>query len=238
VSTTRKDLEVLRDPRALARRVAHWMADLARAKDGDFAVALSGGSTPRLLYEALASDRFASDFPWGRVHWFWGDERFVPPNDPSSNYYMAWTAMLSRVPVPTSHIHAIPTEGLSAEQSAIAYETELKNFYGSDRLDPERAFFDLVLLGLGTDGHTASLFPASWALEERERWTAAVADRTPERITLTYAALESSTHTAFLVTGAEKRAPLRGLLEGEQNLPAARLRPRGELCFFVDAAAS
>ena len=238
MSTTRGELEILPDPQALAERVAQWMTDLACTENGDFAVALSGGSTPRILYRTLASDRFATDFPWSRAHWFWGDERFVQPNDPMSNYQMTWTEMLSHAPVPDSHIHAIPTGSLSAKQSAIAYEMELQAFYGAHRLNPERPLFHLVLLGLGVDGHTASLFPGSPALMEHDRWTAAVADRKPERITLTYATLESSAHTAFLVTGAEKRVPLRGLLNGEQDLPAARLRPRGELRFFVDAAAA
>jgi 6-phosphogluconolactonase len=238
VSTLRGELEILRDPQTLGERVARWMTDLACAGNGDFAVALSGGSTPRLLYRALASDRFAGQFPWSRAHWFWGDERFVPPNDPMSNYHMTWTEMLSHAPIPDTHIHAIPTEGLSANQSAIAYEIELQAFYGAHRLDPERPLFHLVLLGLGVDGHTASLFPGSTALEERNRWTAAITDQRPERITLTYAALESSAHAAFLVSGAEKRIPLRGLLNGEQDFPAARLRPRGELRFFVDAASA
>jgi 6-phosphogluconolactonase len=238
VSTPRGELEILRDPQTLGERVARWMTDLACAGHGNFAVALSGGSTPRLLYRALASDRFARDFPWSRVHWFWGDERCVPPSDLMSNYHMTWTEMLSHAPIPDSHIHPIPTEGLFAEQSALAYEAELRAFYGADRLGPERPLFHLVLLGLGVDGHTASLFPGSPALDERDRWTAAVADKTPERITLTYAALESSAYTAFLVSGAEKRAALRGLVNGEQGFPAARLRPQGELRIFVDAAAA
>lgn len=230
--------EVLRDPATLALRVARWMTDLARAKKGEFAVALSGGSTPQALYQALASDGLARRFPWALVHWFWGDERLVPHQDPLSNYHMAWAAMLAHVPVPATNIHAIPTEGVSAEESARAYERALREFYGADRLDPARPLFDLVLLGLGVDGHTASLFPQSAALDDREHWAAAVQTHTPARITLTYPALESSAHTAFLVTGTEKRSILRGLLEGRQDLPAARLRPTGELRFFVDTAAA
>jgi len=224
------------DADAAAHRAARWLAERIAAAPARFRLALSGGSTPRLLYRLLASDRVRID--WTRLELFWGDERFVPANDPLSNSHMAWTAMLSRVSVLASRVHAIPTEGLSVEQSASVYETELQKFYGGDRLDPERPLFDLVLLGLGIDGHTASLFPGSPALEEREHWTAPVTTQRPKRITLTCTALESSAHMAFLVTGAEKRAPLRGLLNGEQDLPAARLHPRGELRFFVDAAAA
>jgi len=230
--------EVLRDPAALAIRVAQWMTGLARAKKGEFAVALSGGSTPRVVYQALAGNGLAKRFPWALVHWFWGDERFVPHEDPLSNYHMAWSAMLAHVPVPEANIHPVPTEGLGVEEAAGAYEATLKRFYGADRLDPERPLFDVVLLGLGVDGHTASLFPQSPVLEVADRWVAPVESQKPPRITLTYPALESSSHTAFLVTGTEKRSILRGLLQGDRKLPASRLQATGELRFFVDTAAA
>ena len=201
-SPSEAKLEILADPEALSRRVADWMLELATAKDGVFAVALSGGSTPRRLYEHLAGPPYRDVFPWSRTHWFWGDERFVPHDDALSNYRMVREALLSRAPIPAINIHPIPTEGISPEAAASAYERELKSFYGAERLDPARPLFDVNLLGLGPDGHTASLFPGTAVLAERDRWVAAVIGAKSEaRITLTYPALESSRHAAFLVAG-------------------------------------
>ena len=231
-------LEILADPDALARRAADWLLALATATRGNFAVALSGGSTPRRLYEHLGKPPYLGDFPWSRTHWFWGDERFVRPDDSESNFRMVRQSLLSQVPTPQANIHAIPTEGFGPDAAASAYELTLKSFYGADRLDPDRPLFDVTLLGLGPDGHTASLFPGTPALGERERWVAAVADaKGNARITLTYPVLESSRHTAFLVTGAEKNAILDRLRRGDQSLPAARLHPVGDLRIFADAAA-
>jgi 6-phosphogluconolactonase len=230
--------QIFPDPEALAARVARWLVKLARAKTGNFAIALSGGSTPRLLYQALAAPPHLKSFPWDRVHWFWGDERFVPRDDPMSNFKMAWDAMLSRAPAPSSHIHAVDTGASSVAQAALLYERDLQRYYGGERLRRERPLFDVNLLGLGADGHTASLFPDSPALLERKRWVAAVEGQTPERVTLTYPALESAAHTAFLVTGAEKRGVLRKLWQGDSEMPAAKLKPAGELLFFIDADAA
>jgi 6-phosphogluconolactonase len=151
---------------------------------------------------------------------------------------MVRDAMLSRVPIPASNIHPVPTEGLTREAAASSYERELKSFYGAERLDPARPLFEVNLLGLGADGHTASLFPGNVVLEERERWVAAVFGPEPTRITLTYPALESSRHVAFLVAGTEKRQILSRFQRGEQALPAARMRPTGTLHRFADAAAA
>jgi 6-phosphogluconolactonase len=231
-------LEILADPEALARRVADWLLATAMAKDGIFAVALAGGSTPRRLYECLAGPPYRDAFPWSRTHWFWGDERFVPHDHPLSNYRMVREAMLSRAPVPTVNIHPIPTEGVSPEIAASTYERELKSFYGADRLAPARPLFDVTLLGLEADGHTASLFPGAAVLAERDRWVAAVVDAKPEpRITLTFPALESSRYAAFVVAGKEKRAIFERLRRGDADLPAAWIRPAGTLWFFGDAAA-
>lgn len=231
--------ETLADLEALARHVAGWLLAAARAQRGTFAVALSGGATPRRLYEVLAEPAYRDAFPWPRVHLFWGDERFVPHDDAASNYRMVHEALLSQAPIPAANIHAIPTEGLNPNAAAAAYERELKSFYGSDRLDPARPLFDVVLLGLGPDGHTASLFPDSAVLSERHRWVAAVLDaRSEARITLTYPTLESSRRTAFLVAGREKRAILARFRAGDDALPAARLRPAGTLLVFADAAAA
>ena len=231
--------EILTDPEALSRRVAVWILELAAAKDGVFTVCLSGGSTPRQLYEHLGEPPYRNTFPWARTHWFWSDERFVPHSDPLSNYGMVREALLSRAPIPAINIHPIPTESISPEAAASAYERELKSFYGAERLNPDRPLFDLTLLGLGLDGHTASLFPGTPVLAERNRWVAAVVRAKSEpRITLTYPALESSRHTAFMVVGEEKRAILDRLRHGDDNLPAARLHPTTEVRWFLDRAAA
>jgi 6-phosphogluconolactonase len=232
-------LEILADPEALARRVAQWMLAIAGAKDGVVAIALAGGTTPRLLYRHLAAPPHRDEFPWARTHWFWGDERFVPPDDPRSNYHMAQEAMLSRVPIPSANLHPMPTEAVAPEVAAALYEQELKSFYGADRFDPARPLFDINLLGLGTNGHTASLFPGTSVLRVRDRWAAAVTpDAEEPRITLTYPALESAGHVAFLVAGAEKRAILGQIRRGEGDLPAARVHPVGTLTWFADQAAA
>ena len=223
----------------LARNVAEWLCGLAQASSGTFAVSLAGGSTPRRLYELLATPDIAQRFPWTRTHWFWGDERFVPHDHPDSNYAMARNAFLSRVRVPDANIHAVPTEGLSPDEAAAAYETTLKRFYGADTLAPERALFDVTLLGIGDDGHIASLFPGQPALREQRRWVVAVTGAgTETRITLTYPAINSSREVAFVVTGKAKRSVVARAQAGDRTLPAALVRPVGQLHWFTDRAAS
>ena len=232
-------LEVLHDPDALAHRVADWLLAAAAAENAIFKIALSGGSTPRLLYECLAGTPYRDRFPWSRVHWFWGDERFVPHDDPLSNYRMAQEALFGRAPVPIANIHPIPTEGIGPDAAALAYERELKAFYGAERLDAARPLFDVALLGLGEDGHTASLFPGSAVLGERDRWVAAVIGAKAEpRITLTYPAIESSRRVAFLVAGSGKREIFAALRRGGSGLPAACVYPTGELTWFLDREAA
>jgi 6-phosphogluconolactonase len=231
-------IEVLADPAALARRAAEWMTATALAARGPFRVALSGGSTPKALYGLLASDEFRDRFPWRQVSWVWGDERFVPYDHPESNYRMAREAMLAKVPVPPENIFPIPTDG-EPEDAARRYERTLQEAYGASTLDPSRPLFDIVLLGMGPDGHTASLLPGDKLLEERKRWVVAVAHGRPEvRITLTYPAIESSRHVAFQVEGATKAAMLGAIRAGGSQLPAARVRPVGELIWFADRAAA
>jgi len=228
-------LEVLADADALARRAADLMLAAARAKNGAFSIALSGGSTPKRLYQLLAT----VPFPWARTHWFWGDERFVPPDDSASNYRMTREALLSHVPAAMDQIHAIPTTGLTPDAAAARYEATLKAFHGADQLADDRPLFDIVLLGLGTDGHTASLFPGKPVLDEKRRWVRATDDpQGAPRITLSYPVLESSRETIFLVAGADKKDRLREVLAGDRSLPAARLQPHGTLRFLVDQAAS
>jgi 6-phosphogluconolactonase len=230
---------VFEDAETLAQKVAEWLCALAQASDGNFAVCLSGGSTPRRLYEALASPPLASRFPWTCAHWFWGDERFVPHEDRASNYRMVREALLSRVPIPSDNIHPIVTEGLSPDQSAAAYEKTLKGFYGADTLRPGRPLFDVTLLGIGEDGHTASLFPGEPTLQETRRWVVPVNSKTyGRRITLTYPAIDSSRDVGFLVAGKGKRDILARVRAGEEAKPAARVRPVGGLHWFIDRDAA
>ena len=231
-------IEILPDPLALAHHVAEWMTQAALTADGPFRVSLSGGSTPKTLYGLLASDEFRSRFPWQRVSWYWGDERFVPYDHPESNFRMTREAMLAKAPVPPGNIHPIPTDG-SPDDAARRYELTLRQAYGGASLDPHRPLFDVTLLGLGPDGHTASLLPGEPVLSERKRWVAAVAHGRPEiRITMTYPALESSRRVAFLVAGQEKAAIFSAIRKGDSRVPAAQIRPVGELFWFVDRAAA
>lgn len=238
-ATTAPDSRIFEDAEALARNVAEWLVARALASDRRFAICCSGGSTPRRLYEVLAEPDMASRFPWGRVHWFWGDERFVPHDHPDSNYRMARDALLSQVDIPEGNIHAIPTEGQSPEQAAASYETTLKDFYGTGTLDPRRPLFQVTLLGIGEDGHTASLFPGHPALEEAELWVVAVVgEKSEARITLTYPVLDSSEDVAFLAAGDGKRSVVARARTGGRTLPAARVRPIGRLHWFIDRAAA
>jgi 6-phosphogluconolactonase len=231
-------IEVLPDPLALARYVAEWMTAAALATPGPFRVSLSGGSTPKTLYGLLASDAFRERFPWQRVSWYWGDERFVPYDHPESNYRMTREAMLSKAPVPPENIHPVPPDG-TPDDAAARYERTLQAAYGATVLDPAKPLFDVTLLGLGPDGHTASLLPDDAVLEERKRWVAAVSHGRPEvRITMTYPVIESSRHVAFLVAGQEKAAIFSTIRAGGSQVPAARVKPVGELIWFVDQAAA
>jgi 6-phosphogluconolactonase len=231
-------IQILPDPLALARHVAEWMTAAALAAKDPFRVSLSGGSTPKTLYGLLASDEFKSRFPWQIVSWYWGDERFVPYDHPESNFRMTREAMLAKAPVPPQNIHPVPVDG-TPESAAQRYERILQQAYGAATLDPARPLFDVTLLGLGPDGHTASLLPEDPVLEERERWVAVVSHGRPEiRITMTYPVIESSRRVAFLVTGHDKAAILRAVRAGGSQAPAARIRPVGELFWFVDRAAA
>ncbi len=238
MSQTIGRVEVFPDPQALARHVAEWMTATALASAGTFRVSLSGGSTPKTLYGLLASDGFKSRFPWQRVHWYWGDERFVPYDHPDSNYRMTREAMLAKAPIPPENIHPVPADG-TPEDAARRYELTLQQAYGAATLDPARPLFDITLLGLGSDGHTASLLPGEPVLEERRRWVAAVSHGRPEiRITMTSPVIESSRSVGFLVAGREKAAILRTIRAGGSKVPAARVKPVGELVWFVDRAAA
>ncbi len=232
-----QQLECFADAETLARHTARWLSNRALANSGRFAICLSGGSTPRRLYEILAEPPMATQMPWSRMHFFFGDERFVPHDHPDSNFRMAREALLARAPIPRANIHPIPTEGLSPQDAALAYETELKGYYGADTLDAGRPLFDITLLGLGEDGHTASLFPGQLALAEHRHWVVAVIGAKPEpRITLTYPALDSSAEAIFLVAGQSKRQALARVCAGDPAVPAAAIHPVGRLHWFVDRA--
>ncbi len=231
-------IEILPDPPALARHVAEWMTGAALAADHPFRISLSGGSTPKAFYALLASNDFSSRFPWQRVFWYWGDERLVPHDHPDSNYRLAREAMLDKAPVPPENIFPIPTSG-APDAAAARYARTLQRAYGGAVLDSARPLFDITLLGIGEDGHTASLLPNEPVLDEHERWVAAVPHGRPEiRITLTYPTIESSRRVAFMVAGSGKANILRAIRAGGSRVPAARVRPVGELVWFVDRAAA
>jgi len=231
-------IETFADPPAVARHAAEWMTAAAIAAKGWFRVSLSGGSTPKLLYEVLASNDFRKRFPWERVLWYWGDERFVPHDHPDSNYRMACDALLTKVPVPPENIYPIPVDG-TPDEAALRYERLLQQAYGGAVLDSARPLFDIHLLGLGPDGHTASLLPGEPVLQERKRWVVAVPHGRPEvRITMTYPVLESCRQAAFVVTGAQKAAIVGAIRAGGSQVPAARVKPIGELVWFLDRSAA
>ena len=231
-------IEVSPDNTALAAHLADWLVGRLASTSGPFALNLSGGSTPKSLYALLATEIYRSKIAWERVHVFFGDERFVPPYHPDSNYRMAREALLAHVPIPPENVHPVPTTDGTPEEAAAAYEATLKTFYGKETLDAARPLFAVTLLGLGDDGHTASLFPGTAALQERERWVTAVVGAKPEpRVSMTYPALDSSGALIFLVAGEGKREKLEGLLGGDLSLPAAHVRPVSEFYVFCDAAA-
>lgn len=230
------EIKVYPDGDALARAAAaHFVALAAQAIEarGRFVVALSGGSTPRATYSLLASAEFASRVDWARVQVFWGDERCVPPDHPESDYRMARETLLNRVPLPAGNIHRIRAE-LEPRRAVALYREELEAVLGAE------GWFDLMLLGMGVDGHTASLFPGTAALEEKTRWVVEnyVEPLNAWRITLTLLVINAARQVTFLVSGAAKARPLARVWAGEQ-LPAALVQPSpGRLTWLVDAAAA
>lgn len=229
-------------PEQLAVQAAERFVEYADELHGEldrFSVALAGGSTPKRVYELLATDRFKDRIKWSRVHLFFGDERAVPSTHPDSNYAMAYETLISRVPIPAKNVRRIIGEG-DANENARAYETQLRIFFAG--LDWPR--FDLVLLGMGKDGHTASLFPNSAALKENSRWVVATTNESPgqNRITLTAPVFNHAAHVMFLVTGKEKAQRLAEVLRPKSQaemLPARKIKPiDGTLEWLVDSAAA
>ena len=227
------------DSVALAKAAAERVMARIAANGDRVAICLTGGSSPKQLYQLFATEAFRSRIPWDRVHWFIGDERFVPVGDPLNNMGMARQIFLDRW-APASNIHPIPTDTADPDEAARRYENELQSFHGAARLDPARPLFDVVLMGVGPDGHTASLFPDYPAIEETARWVVGVPQAHVEpfvpRVTLTLPALNSCREMLFEVAGSEKRAILTRVLDGE-NLPANRAHSTGETIWLVDTAA-
>jgi 6-phosphogluconolactonase len=227
------------DTGALAKAAAGRLLARIEANAAWIAICLTGGSSPKQLYALLATEAYRDRIPWDRVHWFIGDERFVPPADPLNNMAMARRIFLDAY-APPSNIHPIPTDAGSPDESAERYARDLRSFYGADRLDQGRPLFDLVLMGVGPDGHTASIFPDYPALSETKRWVVGVPKANVEpfvpRVTLTLPALASCREMLFEVAGHDKRAILTRVLGGEP-LPANRARSNGETVWLVDKAA-
>src|SRR6185436_19966209 len=227
---------------AMAATAAEHVLARTAANSGRVAICLTGGSSPKQLYQLLATEPYRSRIPWQRVHWFIGDERFVPADDPLNNMGTAREIFLDRC-APAANIHPIPTataDPADPDRGAALYEQELKSFYGADALDHAHPLFDLVLMGVGPDGHTASLFPDDAALEETTRWAVGVPRANVEpfvpRVPLTLPTLASCREMLFEVAGADKRAILTRLFAGE-NLPANRARSAGETIWLLDRSA-
>jgi 6-phosphogluconolactonase len=242
-------VNVFADAAALAAAASERFADaadLAIADRGRFVVALSGGSTPRRTFELLAREPLASRVNWSRVHVVWGDERCVPPTDAESNYRMAREALLGQVPVPAENIHRMRGEDDPANAAA-SYEATLRTLFripnGPPSFEPGRNI-DLALLGLGDNGHTASIFPGSAIVDERDRWVSAeyVPAVAMWRITMTAPLLNAASEILFLVSGGAKSSVLKQVLEGPrhpQELPAQLIAPtRGRIQWLVDRAAA
>jgi 6-phosphogluconolactonase len=232
---------ILPDLGAVAAEAADRFVESARTAidaRGVFRVALSGGTTPNAVYPLLRAEPRVSRVDWSRVDFFWGDERAVPPDDPESNFGTAYRMFISQLPhVRPEAIHRMQGEGPDLDASALAYETELRLAFGvrGDR-PPE---FDLVWLGLGPDGHTASIFAGSSAVRVKNRWVVAnwVPSRQVWRLTLTYPVIDAAREIVFLATGANKANALRHIRSGRSPLPAARVRAR-RVVWLIDSAAA
>jgi 6-phosphogluconolactonase len=233
-------IRIYKDYETLSRAAAEFFTQQSelRLKEEDrFSVVLSGGSTPRRTYELLAEAPFRDRVAWPRVHVFWGDERCVPAGDPRSNWRMAREALLDHVPIPASHIYPILCSQ-SPESGAREYEASLRSYFGGG---PAR--FDLVFLGLGENGHTASLFPGTPVLNERKRWVSEVyvVEQALYRVTLTAPVINGAAVVAFLISGKAKANVLKEVLEGSWDplrLPAQLVHPEnGEIYWFIDQEA-
>jgi 6-phosphogluconolactonase len=236
-----REIIICRDIAELSRQSAERFSQLVNQSvqgSGRFTVALSGGSTPKHLYSLLGSPDYKERIPWNNVHLFWGDERCVPPDHPESNFGMVRESLLSKIKIPAENIHRMAGER-EPQAAAAEYEKHLQEFFGLESGALPR--FDLILLGIGEDGHTASLFPGSDALNETRRLVIApfVEKLNSYRLTLTLPVLNSGAEVWFLVTGASKADAVKKVLRGSADLPAAKVQPvNGRLVWFItqDAA--
>jgi 6-phosphogluconolactonase len=231
----------------LSRAAAEYICEIAEEavkERGTFTFVLSGGTTPRLLYEELAGQPISKRIDWQKTHIFWGDERYLPPEHSDSNYALAFQTLVSRVNIPPANVHRILTESRSADVAAEDYEKTLRHFFrppARSEDDTPLPSFDLVLLGMGQDGHTASLFPGDEALEEKYRWVVAVdgAKASPpvRRITLTFPVINEAKCVVFLASGSSKLQVLQEILNHPLTVtyPAAQVQPSGKLLWFIDA---
>lgn len=232
-----KTVEVLPDQPALVARALELILsklETAIEQRGRFTIALSGGSTPKPLYEAIANQKL----PWDKIHVFWGDERYVPPDHPDSNELMTRRAWLNHVDIPAANIHAVPTLEADPAQAAAKYEQHLKEFFNSS--GAEFPVLDVILLGMGDDAHTASLFPHTEALKVRDRLVTVGNKNESLRITFTYPFINSARSVIFLVAGANKRPALAQVfapVADDFTYPSRLIQPQGELCWLLDAAA-
>ncbi len=239
------EIEVFANAAEVARAAARLFVDYAWqsiAKYSQFMVALSGGNTPKQMFALLASDEFRGQVDWGKVHVFWSDERAVPPDNAESNYGMARRELLIRVPIPDSNVHRMEGEKANIGRAANEYEETLRKYLDLD----DRGFprFHLIFLGMGADGHTASLFPGTRTMRQTSRWvsTPTVTKLNMRRMTLTLPVLDAALRVVFLVVGSEKAEILRAVLEGKSDppYPAQLVQPRdrGMKFFLVDKAAA
>jgi 6-phosphogluconolactonase len=234
-----RHIVVVEDAAALAEAAADRLIERIEANPGRIAICMTGGSSPKRLYELLATEPYRSEIPWDRVHWFIGDDRFVPSGDPLNNMTMARTAFLDAC-APLANVHPIKTDAANPDEAAALYARELQSFYGADTFDRAKPLFDLVLLGVGPDGHVASLFPGYPAIEVKDRWVVGVPEAHVKpfvpRVSLTLPTLASCREMLFLMSGEDKRAILTRVLKGE-DLPANRARSDGETVWLCDKAA-
>ncbi len=248
-----REIEIVDDSSELNRAAADEFSRLARAavaRNGRFAVALAGGSTPKNVYSLLAGDDVANPamrLPWEKIHFFFGDERHVPPDHADSNYHMASESLLSKVPIPQANIHRVRAELESAEEAADLYEIDVRDYFRPEVGDSNPDFvpvFDLIMLGMGPDGHTASLFPGSDALNENRRLVVAnwVEKFNTFRITFTYRLINNASEVMFLVTGKDKTDMLHNVLEGDpsgKTYPSQGIKPvSGRLLWIIDRGAA
>ena len=232
---------VLPDAAAVAQATADRFVELAAAaldERGAFRVALSGGGTPKAVYPLLLEPKRRDAVDWGRVELFWGDERSVPPDHPESNFGVAYGMLISQLPrVRPDHVHRMPAEAEDIDAAAMGYESELRLAFGARGSEPPA--FDLIWLGMGPDGHTASLFPGTTALDEQDRWVVGnwVPQQDTWRMTLTFPVLMAARDVLFVVTGPDKADPLRAIRTGGSGLPAERVAG-DQVEWIVDSAAA